>query len=175
MAKRVAVLAVDPVNGMGLFHYLEAFFEHKIPYTLFAVAPTTHIRTNSGVALTADDTVAGLEGREDDFDAVVFACGDAIPVFAQHATEPHNVTLFKVLKAFAGKGKIVARHCAAGMLLDRVNAAAGRTVAVHPLVRPALNTAVAADTPTASDGRFYTAQDEHALPELLPALLEALG
>lgn len=27
MAKKVAVLAVNPVNGCGLFQYLEAFFE----------------------------------------------------------------------------------------------------------------------------------------------------
>lgn len=27
MAKKVAVLAVNPVNGFGLFQYLEAFFE----------------------------------------------------------------------------------------------------------------------------------------------------
>ena len=29
MAKKVAVLAVNPVNGFGLFQYLEAFFEMK--------------------------------------------------------------------------------------------------------------------------------------------------
>ena len=32
MAKKVAVLAVNPVNGCGLFQYLEAFFENGIPY-----------------------------------------------------------------------------------------------------------------------------------------------
>lgn len=53
MAKKVAVVAVNPVNGMGLFQYLETFYEHKIPCTLFAVAETTQIKTNSGVALTA--------------------------------------------------------------------------------------------------------------------------
>ena len=31
MAKKVAVLAVNPVNGCGLFQYLEAFFENGIP------------------------------------------------------------------------------------------------------------------------------------------------
>ena len=29
MAKKVAVLAVNPVNGCGLFQYLEAFFENQ--------------------------------------------------------------------------------------------------------------------------------------------------
>ena len=32
MAKKVAVLAVNPVNGFGLFQYLEAFFENAISY-----------------------------------------------------------------------------------------------------------------------------------------------
>ena len=32
MAKKVAVLAVNPVNGCGLFQYLEAFFENGISY-----------------------------------------------------------------------------------------------------------------------------------------------
>lgn len=31
MAKKVAVLAVNPVNGFGLFQYLEAFFEMVYP------------------------------------------------------------------------------------------------------------------------------------------------
>jgi len=30
MKKRVAVLAVNPVNGSGLFQYLEAFYENGI-------------------------------------------------------------------------------------------------------------------------------------------------
>ena len=33
MAKKAAVVAVNPVNGMGLFQYLETFFENKIPCT----------------------------------------------------------------------------------------------------------------------------------------------
>lgn len=44
MSKKAAVLAVNPVNGMGLFQYLEAFYENKIPYTLFAVADGPVIR-----------------------------------------------------------------------------------------------------------------------------------
>ena len=39
MAKKVAVLAVNPVNGCGLFQYLEAFFENAfhikyLPYRI---------------------------------------------------------------------------------------------------------------------------------------------
>ena len=38
MAKKVAVLAVNPVNGFGLFQYLESFFENGITYKVYAVA-----------------------------------------------------------------------------------------------------------------------------------------
>ena len=55
MAKKAAVVAVNPANGMGLFQYLETFFENKIPCTVFAVAESREIRTNSGVGLTADE------------------------------------------------------------------------------------------------------------------------
>ena len=47
MAKKVAVLAVNPVNGCGLFQYLETFFENGISYKVFAVSNTKEIRTNS--------------------------------------------------------------------------------------------------------------------------------
>ena len=43
MAKKAAVLVVDPVNGAGLFHYLEAFFENGIPFRTFAVAETPQV------------------------------------------------------------------------------------------------------------------------------------
>ena len=74
MAKKVAVLAVNPVNGFGLFQYLEAFFENGISYKVYAVAETREIKTNSGIELVADDVIANLIGHEDDFDALVFAC-----------------------------------------------------------------------------------------------------
>ena len=40
MSKKVAVLAVNPVNGYGLFQYLEAFYENGIAYKVFAVSNT---------------------------------------------------------------------------------------------------------------------------------------
>ena len=46
MAKKVAVLAVNPVNGFGFLHYLEAFFENGISYKVYAVAETKEIKTN---------------------------------------------------------------------------------------------------------------------------------
>ena len=72
MAKKVAVLAVNPVNGFGLFQYLESFFENGITYKVYAVANSKEIKTNSGIALTVDDVIANLKGHEDEYDAKVF-------------------------------------------------------------------------------------------------------
>lgn len=174
MAKRAAVVAVNPVNGMGLFQYLETFFENKIPYTLFAVADSREIRTNSGVGLTADDVIANLKGHEYEYDALVFACGDAVPVFAQHAGEPWNKDLMEVLKTFGEKGKLMIGHCAAGMMFGFAGVAAGRRVAVHPLAKAAVTGPVATDAAYETDGNFFTAQEEHAIPEMLPKVVEAL-
>ena len=57
MAKKVAVLVVNPVNGSGLFQYLETFFENGIPFRTFAVADTTNVKTNSGLRLQTDDVI----------------------------------------------------------------------------------------------------------------------
>lgn len=83
MAKKVAVLAVNPVNGFGLFQYLEAFFENGISYKVYAVAETKEIKTNSGIELVADDVIANLIGHEDDFDALVFASGNKFEKVAE--------------------------------------------------------------------------------------------
>lgn len=170
----MAVLAVDPVNGMGLFQYLETFYENKIPFKLFAVAATPQIRTNSGVSLRADDVVTNLRGHEAEFDAVVFACGDAVPVFAANAAQPWNVTLMEVLGAFGAAGKTMIGHCGAGLMFSLAGAAVGKRVAVHPLAKAAVTGAVATDAATEIDGNLYTAQEEHTLPELLPRVVEAL-
>ncbi len=174
MAKKVAVLAVNPVNGMGLFQYLETFFEHKIPYTLFAVAETPQISTNSGVPLTADDVIARLKGREDEFDALVFACGDAVPVFAQNADKPCNRDLMQVLRTFAEKRKIMAGHCAAGMLFDLAGITTGKRLAVHPLAQGTVKRGTPTNAAMEIDGNFFTAHEEHHLAALLPQLVEAL-
>lgn len=175
MAKHVAVLAVNPVNGMGLFQYLENFYEHKIDYTVFAVAPTVGIHANCGIALQANATIDQLKGQADRYDALVFSCGDAVPVFQQHASEPHNVALFEVIREFAGKGKLLIGHCAAAMMFDLAGVCGGRRVAVHPLAKPAIQKGVATDEPFEIDGPVYTAQTEHTLPLLMPAVLEALA
>ena len=174
MAKRVAVLAVNPVNGFGLFQYLEAFFENGIEYKVFAVAPTREIKTNSRLTVVTDDVVANLKGKEDEFDAFVFACGDAIPVFQLHASEPNNLTMMEVIKAFGEKGKIMIGHCAAAMMFDFAGVTAGHKLALHPLAQPAIRLGVATNEKSVIDGNFYTAQTENTVWTMMPALIATL-
>jgi putative intracellular protease/amidase len=174
MAKKIAVLVVNPVNGSGLFQYLEAFFENNIPYRTFAVAETTEVRTNSGVRLHTDDTVASLKGNENDYDALVFACGNAMPKFSENADKPFNQDLLAVIKSFAEKGKILAGHCVAALLYDISGTGKGRRVALHPFVKASVHSCIGTDEKSVIDGNFYTAQTENSIPLLLPGLLEAL-
>lgn len=170
--KKTAILVVNPVNGMGLFSYLEAFYENGISFKTFAVAPTTHVKTNSGVAIETDDVVANL--KETDFDALIFACGDAMPHFGEHAAEPWNQQMLAVIKQFNAAGKIVAGHCAAALLYDAVGAGAGKRVALHPMIKNMVKSVVATDEKVVVDGNILTAQTENALAELMPKLVEAL-
>lgn len=174
MKKKVAVLAVNPVNGCGLFQYLEAFFENGITYKVFAVADTKEIKTNSGISLTVDDVIANLKEHEDEFDALVFSCGDAIPVFQQHANEPYNVTLMEVIKTFGEKGKIMIGHCAGTMMFDFTGITKGKKVAVHPLAKPAIQNGIATDEKYVVDGIFFTAQDENTIWTMMPQVIAAL-
>lgn len=174
MTKKVAVLAVNPVNGYGLFHYLESFYENSIPYKVFAVAESKDIKTNSGISIEVNDTVSSLKGHADEYDALVFACGDAIPVFSQHARESYNIDMFSVIKEFNDKGKLMIGHCAAAMMFEKAGAAEGKKLAIHPLAKAALKKNTPTDEKTAIDGNFYTAQEEHYLSQLMPEILKAL-
>lgn len=174
MAKKVAVLAVNPVNGCGLFQYLEAFFENGISYKVFAVAETKEIKTNSGISLTVDDVIANLKGHEDEFDALVFSCGDAVPVFQQHASEPYNVDLMEVIKTFGEKDKIMIGHCAGAMMFDFTGITKGKKVAVHPLAKAAIQNGTATDEKSVVDGNFFTAQDENTVGTMMPEVIAAL-
>lgn len=174
MAKKVAVLAVNPVNGFGLFQYLEAFFENGISYKVYAVAETKEIKTNSGIKLIADGIIADLVGHEDEFDAVVFSCGDAVPVFAQNADKPYNVDLMSVLKAFGEKGKTLIGHCAAGMMFDFAGVTEGKKLAVHPMAKPAVSKGTATDEKSVVDDNLYTAQSENFIGSMMPQVIEVL-
>ena len=174
MAKKVAVLAVNPVNGFGLFQYLESFFENGITYKVYAVADSKEIKTNSGIALTVDDVIANLKGHEDEYDAMVFACGDAVPVFQQNASKQYNIDLMDVIKNFGEKGKIMIGHCAAAMLFDFTGITEGKKLAVHPLAKPSISKGQATDEDSVVDGNFFTAKEEHYICTMMPQVLEAL-
>ena len=174
MAKKVAVLAVNPVNGAGLFQYLEAFYENKIPYRVYAVANTKEIKSNSGITLIADDVIANLKGHEDEFDALVFACGDAVPVFCENAEMPYNIDLMQELKIFGEKGKLMIGHCAAAMMFDFAGITSGKKLSLHPLAKPAIQKGTATDSDYEIDGNFYTAKQEHTIESMISKVVEAL-
>lgn len=174
MAKKAAVLAVDPVNGSGLFQYLETFFENGIPYRTYAVADGREIRTNSGVTLVVDDVIANLKGHEDEYDALVFACGDAVPKFMENADKQYNKDMVGVMQTFAAKGKIMVGHCGAGLMYQNFGFADGRRVAVHPYVVPAIDKAVATGEKFEIDNNFFTASTENTIWMMMEDLVAVL-
>ncbi|KAA6342384.1 hypothetical protein EZS27_009857 [termite gut metagenome] len=174
MAKKVAVLVVNPVNGSGLFQYLEAFFENSIPYKTFAVAETTHVKTNSGICMQTDDVVANLKGHEAEYDALTFACGDAMPKFGENADKQYNQDMLTVMKRFNDKEKIIIGHCAAAMLFDNVGIGEGKRVALHPYGKPRVKKVIGTDEQSVIDGNLYTAQTESSIWTLIPGILKAL-
>lgn len=174
MAKKVAIMAFNPVNGFGLFQYLEAFFENSIPYKTFAVASQKEIKSNSGVTLIVDDVIANLKNQVDEFDALVFGCGDAIPVFGENADKPYNLDMMEVIQIFSAKGKTLIGHCAAAMFFDKTGAINGKKVAVHPLAKPAIQQGTATDEKFEIDGNVYTAQTENTIWMMMPEVLKAL-
>lgn len=174
MAKKVAVIAFNPVNGMGLFQYLEAFFENKIEYKTFAIADTKEIKTNSGITLIVDDVVANLKGHEGEYDALVFSCGDAMIKLGENAEKQYNKDMLEVIGNFNKAGKLIAGHCAAAVIFDKVGASTGKRVAVHPYGKPGVQNGTATDDKFVIDQNLYTAQTENSIWEMMPKLLEAL-
>lgn len=174
MAKKVAVLVLNPVNGAGLFQYLEAFFENGVEYKTFAVSDDVNVKTNSGVSIKADDTITNLKGHESAYDALVFACGDAIPTFKDNAAKQYNQDMLAVMKNFDDKGKIMIGHCAAALLYDNIGIGKGKKVALHPFIKDMAKGCIATDQKFVVDGNLYTAQNENAILELIPEILKAL-
>lgn len=118
--------------------------------------------------------IANLKGHEDEFDALVFSCGDAVPVFQQNADKPYNVDLMQVIKTFGAKGKMMIGHCAGAMMFDFTGITKGKKVAVHPLAKPAIQNGTATDKKSEIDGNFFTAQDENTIWTMMPQVIEAL-
>lgn len=174
MKKQVAVLALNPVNGFGLFQYLETFFEKKISYKVFAVSDSKTITTNSGIVLQADDVVANLKGHADEYDALVFSCGDAVPVFRDNADKKFNIDMLSVIREFADKQKLMIGHCASALMFEIAGVTEGKKLAVHPLAKSAIQKGIATDEAMVVDGNYYTAQCEHSISLLIPELLKVL-
>ena len=107
-------------------------------------------------------------------DALVFSCGDAVPVFQQNADKPYNVDLMQVIKTFGAKGKMMIGHCAGAMMFDFTGITKGKKVAVHPLAKPAIQNGTATDKKSEIDGNFFTAQDENTIWTMMPQVIEAL-
>ena len=105
---------------------------------------------------------------------MVFACGDAVPVFQQNASKQYNIDLMDVIKNFGEKGKIMIGHCAAAMLFDFTGITEGKKLAVHPLAKPAISKRQATDEDSVVDGNFFTAKEEHYICTMMPQVLEAL-
>ena len=42
--------------------------------------------------------MANLKGHEGEYDALVFSCGDAVPVFKEYAEKQYNIDLMEVIK-----------------------------------------------------------------------------
>lgn len=157
-----------------MLQYPEAFFENGIEYKVFAVADADNIKNNSGIELKTDDTVAHLQWHADDFDALVFSCGDAMPVFGQYESEQYNMALLNVIREFANKNKLKIGHCAAALVFELAGVDKGKRLAVHPLAKPAIREGVPTDAPVETDGHYYTAQSEHTIPTMMPEILKAL-
>lgn len=174
MSKKVAVIAPNPVNGMGLFSYLEAFFENEIEYKTFAIAESSVIKTNSGLSLTLDDTINHLKGHEQHYDALVFACGDAIKTLADNIGKSYWQDAFDVIKTFGEQGKLLIGHCAGGFIFDKSGVTKGKKVAAHPIAQKGIVNGNPVNEEFVIDGNLYTARTENTLHLLIPELLKML-
>ena len=86
----------------------------------------------------------------------------------------YNIDLLSVVREFSDKNKLMIGHCAASLIFEIAGITEGKRLAVHPLAKPAIQKGIATNDAVTIDGNFYTAQDEHAIPQLIPCLLEVL-
>jgi putative intracellular protease/amidase len=115
-----------------------------------------------------------LKGNEDEYDVLVFACGDAMPQFGENVDKPFNQDMLSVIKTFADKDKILAGHCAVALLYDNLGVGKGKKVALHPYIKSVVKGCIGTDEQSVVDGNIYTAQTENAISALLPDLLKVL-
>lgn len=80
----------------------------------------------------------------------------------------------QVIKEFAEESKLIIGHCAAALIFEKAGITEGVRLAVHPLAKPAICKGIATDSAYEIDRNFFTAQNEHTLPSLMPELMKAL-
>ena len=174
MSKKVAIIVPNPVNGFGLFAYLEACYENGIEAKTFAVADKPVVKTNSGYELKTTNIISELKGHEADYDGLVFACGDAIPALAANAGKPEYQDMFEVIKNFNTLNKKIAGHCAAGMIFEKAGITKGKKLALHPLAKTAIQEGIATDSTSMMDQNLFTAKDENHTTEIIGWFLKML-
>lgn len=174
MSKKVAIIVPNPVNGYGLFSYLEACFENGVDAKTFAVGSSPVVKTNSGYELKTNGVISELKGHEADYDGVVFACGDAMIGFSERIGNPENQDMLEVLRNFNKLNKKIAGHCAAGLIFEIAGITEGKKMAVHPLTKPAIKKGIATDNQSMIDQNLFTAKDEAFTGDIIPWFLRFL-
>ena len=175
MAKKVAVLVPNPVNGYGLFNYLEAFYEKGVEFKTFAISTSKSVKTNSGLTLELDGVISELSGHENEYDGVVFACGDAIIKFGEYKDTPEYQTLFAVLGKFNELNKKIAGHCAAGLIFEIAGVTKDKKVSLHPYAKSSINNGIPVDNSSIIDKNLFTAKTEDSASEIIPYFIVALN
>ena len=168
MSKKVAVIAPNPVNGFGLFAYLEAFFENGVEYKTFAVDKTKAIKTNSGVSLELDGVTGDLKRHESEYDGLVFACGDAIKGFAQNIGNAENQDMFEVIRKFNELEKPIAGHCAGGLVFEIAGVTKDKKISLHPYAKSKVQNGIAVDNNSMIDQNLFTAKNEDYILDIVP-------
>lgn len=176
MSKKIAIIVPNPVNGYGLFAYLEACYEKGVEAKTFAVNTKPAAKTNSGYDLTLNATIGELKGKEAEFDGVVFACGDAVPKLNENMGKPEYQDMMAVIKNFNALDKKLAGHCAAGLIFEMAGITEGKKLAVvaYPPARAAIKQGVVVDEDSAVGHNLHTAKDECCISSMIPQFLESL-
>ena len=174
MSKKVAIIVPNPVNGFGLFAYLEACFENGVEAKTFAVSTSPVVKTNSGYELKTNGTISELKGHEADYDGVVFACGDAMIHFSANIGKQENQDMLEVLRNFDKLNKKIAGHCAAGLIFEIAGISTGKKMAVHPLTKTAIKNGIAVDNQSMIDQNLFTAKNEDYVLDIIPWFIRFL-
>lgn len=174
MKKKVAVIVPEPVNGFGLFAYLEAFYESDIDATTYAVSSKPEVQTNSGVSIKTNGLIKDLKGKEANYDGVVFACGDVIIKLGELMATQEYKDMLEVVQNFDKLEKKIAGHCAAGLIFEQAGVTTGKKIAVHPLGKCTIKAGIAVDNSSIVDKNLYTARDENNVMEVIPWFIRFL-